>query len=1425
MSIARHHAEWLSLVEASGPFLSLPVLVKTFPNGLDAHDPQHLKLLRLAYEEWQDNQFGARPESAIHRAWVDFVLRQTLEFPDEVLLSGQRISKGLAATMAEHGEILRPDWVVVNPTGTPDPGTPRLLVQIVPPEQDLEKPLKDRRWKASPATRMMELLRACDVRLGLVTNGEHWLLVNAPRGETTGFISWYAALWLEEHITLRALRSLLGVQRFFGVDDSETLEALLQASITDQQEVTDQLGYQVRKAVEVLVQALDRIDQDRNRTLLKGISETQLYEAALTVMMRLVFLFSAEERDLLLLGDPLYDQYYAVSTLREQLQQRADKEGEEVLERRYDAWCRLLATFRAVYGGVQHDNLQLPAYGGSLFDPDRFPFLEGRMSGTSWEASPADPIPVNNRIVLHLLEALQVLQVKLGGTVEPRRLSFRALDIEQIGHVYEGLLDHTAVRATSPVLGLMGTRDREPEVGLDRLELGIGNGGLGIGNGELVIGNGELGVGNGGLVIGNGELGVGNGELVKFLKAETGRSQSALQKALQQELTPYEEQRLLTACNNDQELFNRVLPFAGLVRLDTLGYPVVIPPRSLYVTQGSDRRQTGTHYTPRSLTEEIVQYTLEPLVYEGVAEGKPKEQWKLKPAAELLQLKICDMAMGSGAFLVQTCRYLAERLVEAWENAEKANPGKVVVAPEGTLSKSLPQECVIPKEVDERLTVAKRIIADRCLYGVDKNPLAVEMAKLSLWLITLQKNRPFTFLDHALKCGDSLIGVSLEQLRYWNLDITGTPELFADEIRRDIDKVVELRREIAALPVLTPEDQNRKGYLLTKAEAISFDLRQGCNLLVGSYLNNWNEKEREGLRKTLLNAFREGGDIPEGMGKALPDFEKLRPFHWELEFPEVFIDSSLSLVVNSPSSQKSKSAKSKSTNSSSTITNSQKGFNVIIGNPPFMGGQKITGSLGTEYRDFIVKWIGNNKKGSADFCAYFFLKAKHLLNENGGFGLIATNTISQGDTREVGLDQLIENCTIYRAVPSRNWPGSASLEVAYVWLRKGSWNGNLILDEKPVDGITAFLTNPGKASGKPYRLVGNQNKSFQGSIVLGLGFVLTPEEAQALIEKDPKNQDVLFPYLNGQDLNTNPDQSPSRWVINFQDWPLDAEHDDLKNPKGKPYANDYPDCLAIIREKVKAEREKNNRKVYRDYWWHYAEKRPALYSAIANQKRVLVLCIVTQYFAPAFCPTEWVYAHRCCVFSFNNSYEYAILQSTIHECWARQYSSSLETRLNYSPSDCFETFPFPTSTANFEEIGETYYTHRQNIMQTRQEGLTKTYNRFHNPDETAADIQQLRELHIEMDNAVAAAYGWQNLELGHGYHETKQGLRFTISETARREVLDRLLELNHQRYAEEVAQGLHDKGKKKGKSGSKKKAQTKPKKQDNDNDDDQLSLF
>jgi hypothetical protein len=329
MSIARHHNEWFSLIEISGPFLSLPVLMRTFPQGLDALDRDSFAELRLAYEEWLDDQNSLRPSPAIHSIWVRYVLEKVLGIEKASLLEGPAIPPMMKAFIAEQNTTLLPDLVIAShplPMGEGWGEGNRLLVQVYPLTQGLEKTIQNHHWKASPAMRMLELLRATGVQLGLVTNGEQWMLVNAPKGETSAFVTWYASLWLEEQLTLRAFTSLLGAPRFFSVAPEDTLESMLKESVNEQQEVTDQLGYQVRRAVEVLIRAIDKADQDRNRALLKDIPEKDLYEAALTVMMRLVFLFSAEERGLLLLGDPLYDQNYAVSTLRAQLRETADQQ-------------------------------------------------------------------------------------------------------------------------------------------------------------------------------------------------------------------------------------------------------------------------------------------------------------------------------------------------------------------------------------------------------------------------------------------------------------------------------------------------------------------------------------------------------------------------------------------------------------------------------------------------------------------------------------------------------------------------------------------------------------------------------------------------------------------------------------------------------------------------------------------------------------------------------------------------------------------------------------------------------------------------------------------------------------------------------------------------------------------------------------------
>jgi hypothetical protein len=1314
-SVSRQHADWLSLVEVSGPFVSMPVLMRAFPQGLDARDPVQAKALREAFEDWQDNPAAPGKQ----RAWLLHVISALLGYPSNQIVEGQALPPGLEARMPEIGETLRPDLALVGPAGTDSAGLAQLLIVAYPAEQALDKPVTGRHWKATPATRMMELLHGAGVPLGLVTNGEQWMLVYAPRGEVTGYASWYASLWLDDPITLRAFHSLLGVRRFFGVAADGTLQAMLKESASDQQEVTDQLGYQVREAVEVLVQSFDALDRESIRTLLKGVSPAAQYDAALTVMMRLVFLFSAEERGLLHLGKPLYDDNYAVSTLQEQLQEVADQHGEEVLERRCDAWARLLASFRAVHGGIRHQDLLMQAYGGSLFDPDRYAFLEGRAAGSTWRSTAADPLAVNNRVVLHLLNSLQRLRIKggAGGATETRRVSFRALGVEQIGHVYEGLLDHTAVRATEPVLGLKGTRSKEPEIALARLE---------------------------------SLLAQGQDKLIDFLKDETGRSVPAIRRTLD-EGGLVDEHRLLVACGQDEKLQARLRPFAALIRSDSFEQPLVVLTGSVFVTAGSTRRSTGAHYTPPSLTEPIVQHTLEPLVYVGPAEGLPREQWKLQSPKEILSLKVCDMAMGSGAFLVQVCRYLAERLTEAWENEERRHPGEVLMTPDGEFSIGNPSERLVPTEANERIAIARRVVADRCLYGVDINPMAVEMAKLSLWLITVDAHRPFSFLDHALKSGDSLLGVtSLEQLENFSMRPGGGKQRAFSTLNlwRHIDEAKKKRELLEAMPSDTPEQIAAKGALYAEAEIAVAKLDAAADVLVAVEINGEKgrvyESKRVDSADELMACWAIG--LPELRSYSTKRLGGRRCLHWVLAFPEVIGTG---------------------------------GFSAFVGNPPFVGGKKIRAAVGEKYREFIALIIGNGVKGHADLCAYFFLRAAHLLNENAMAGLIATNTIAQGDTRDVGLEQLISNgITISRAVPSVPWPGVAAIDVAQVWLRKGSWNGEFILDGRSVSGIASLLTEPGKVSGQPYRLKSNEGKSFIGSYVLGKGFVLTPKEAESLIANNPRNRDCLFPYLNGEDLNSRPDSSPSRWVINFHDWPLSREGsgqwltaDDKQRkawlrsgvvPSDYPdsVAADYQELLAILEKNVKEERTRKNDQGefqlrYPLYlkWWIYADKRPALYSKLAVSEVAIVKTQVSPTWAFVKSGAGYVFDQKV-VATFD--IPWAVLQSLIHWAWATEYGSTLGSAgYNYNPTDCVETFPLPPHIDHvLEHKGENYYSRREAVMLKYGEGLTKIYNRFNDPVEISDDIAELRRLQVEIDVSVAAAYGWQTLDLDHGFHDT-----------------------------------------------------------------------
>jgi hypothetical protein len=1396
MSVARHHAEWLSLVEISGPFLSLPVLMRAFPQQLDTLDANIARDTRLAFSEWEDSE-GDR---AVHTAWLQFVLGRVLHLPNEVLTSGQALPPGVEVTLPEHGETLRPQWVVKRP----EDEHPALLIVSHPANQPLDRPVSDARWRtASPATRMMTLLQGTGVPLGLVTNGSDWMLVATRSGEATTYVTWDAALWSEEPLTLRAVCSLLGARRLFGVADADRLPALLEESAHNQQEVTDQLGVQVRKAVEVLVQAVDRINIDREGRLLAGVGEKQLYEAALTVMMRLVFVLSAEERGLLLLGDPLWNRHYAVSTLRDLLREVPD---ENLLTYRHDAWSRLLATFRAIYAGVEHDQMRLPAYGGALFDPDRFAFLEGRPAGTGWHNVPAQPLPISNRTVLHLLEALQFLQMRLpgGGGSESRRLSFRALDIEQIGHVYEGLLDHTACRATSTVLGLRGSAREDVEAELTTLEA---------------------------------KAAEGESALVDYLKERTGRTPAALRRDLGRG-EPRNPLALQATCAGHDGLYNRLASFAHLLRDDSAGHSVVIHTGSIYVTKGTDRRSTGTHYTPRALTEEVVKTTLDPLLYIGVSEGTEPSLETLRPPADVLTLKVCDPACGSGAFLVQACRYMAERVVEGWARAEAAsdNVGPMTV-PEAIPAGASHSQQLLPAEPEERLALARRLVAERCLYGVDLNPIAVEMAKLSLWLVTLHKHRPFTFLDHAIKCGDSLLGLhDPAQLERFHLVPSRAQTRVVDYLLREVQRLMAQargkREELERFTALDVLDAKLKARLHREAEDSLARVRLLADLIAGAALSTaGSNAERSGA---LLDARLEELLLQAAAGLVPPREERLaadrqdaaalwplrqraeqllgaangsdaprRPFHWLVEFPEVFSACGGG------------------------------GFDALVGNPPFVGGKKLTGLFGTDYRDHLVLYLADDRRGSADLCAYFFLRAMQVLRPGGTFGLLAVNTIAEGDTRQVGLEAMLhQGVRLFAARPNFEWPGAAAVVASAVHGRRGDWNGTRRINGAVVPTISAFLSAEDEWTPRP--LQANANESFIGSYVLGMGFTMLPEEAQTYIDRDARNAEVLFPYLNGEDLNSHPRQQASRWVINFWDWPLDRSLEDgtwvsaderqrdawLRDgrvPSDYPgrVAADFPDLFRIVEASVKPERQRrdNNgnfalRSPLPQRWWHYADKRPALYHALGRgqpfakhphswsngtpePEHVLACSRHSKHLAIAACSPRTVFSDALGIFTAGGWDGMALLSSTLHEVWARKNSSTLESRLRYVPSEIYETFPRPAREAiELATLGLAFNTERSGWCAANG-GLTDFYNAFNESTRQDAQLASLRELLTQIDRTLLVAYGWTDIQLNHGFHEVaslpaNDRVRFTMSEAARLEVLRRLSTLNRERFQEEA---------------------------------------
>ena len=1317
MSIRDVHHDWLSLIEISGPFLAVPVLKEAFPQGLEELDAAKHKRLRQAYDEWREALEADDPHIAdLHAAWIAEVLSRGLELDEDgrgdVLKRGDWCVTHLDVALPEHGVSLSPDFAVA---GNGD--APLMLVHAYEPDVDLDATRKLDGWASTPAERMVTLCRATGCRLGLVTNGERWMLVDAPVGAVSTFASWYARIWAQEPITLQAFVHLLGIRRFF-VDESERLPALFDRSLKFQDEVTDALGEQVRRAVEVLIQSLDKADQDRDRELLRGVKEAELYEAALTVMMRLVFLLSAEERGLLLLGDERYEANYALSTLRMQLRAESD----EILERRWDAWSRLLAVFRAIYGGIKHENLRLPALGGSLFDPDRFPFLEGRAKGSDWRTDVAKPLPIDNRTVLLLLEAIQQFQ--------GRTLSYRALDVEQIGYVYEGLLERTVKRTAEVTLELDGTKSAQsPWVTLAELESARLDGAV---------------------------------RLAELLQQRSGSSASRVRNDLARPVDDALGDRLLTACNGDTALRDRIKAFAHLVRTDPWGYPLVYPAGAFIVTTGSDRRETGTHYTPKSLTETIVAETLTPIAYVGPAQGAPRADWVLKSPAELLDLKICDPAMGSGAFLVQACRWLADRLVEAWAQAEAqgqtvGSDGRVVAADVNVEA--------LPRDTEARTIVARRLIAERCLYGVDLNPLAVELAKLSIWLVTLAKGRPFGFLDHNLRCGDSLLGIHrLDQLTQLSMNPTGQGQrpLFGQNIEQAVREAIELRQRLREMPIRDIRDVETMAHLDADARRRLEVPESIAHAFIGEVLaSGGNATAIEGAvtMLTIQAGQAVAGDLDalDAIGKRaretlsvdLPSGKPVRnPFHWPLEFPEVF-------------------------------ARAQSGFDALVGNPPFLGNRLWKGALG-EKLQWQCQMVLGASPGKIDLCVVFHRRAVDLLRPEGCYGMLATSNIAEGSAIEVGLSVIVRSGSIYFARKGMPWPGSAAVVVAIVGFFKGEWQADSDADGRSCPRIGPRL-EPEEADAWVPKALPDAPFAFEGvNNSKGLAFVITPDSPwYDRLKNEPDS--LLRPYITGDDITSSALNRIERWALDIADLSLDEVR------------RRWPVAHRFIVDEVQPTRTVAALKSYKgliNRWWQFWNHRADLMRRIRRREHFIGYSKNTKYPVGMLAPSNWIYTNKVLLIGMERDDMYAISLSTGFRAWLEKFSGgNLGETLSLSISESVAKYPVPEQ--NVATTGAEAATQFNRLAvefsTANGYGLTDVMNAIHSPDDAHATIAELRRLLSVIDAAVAAAYGWSDVDVTYDFREFDGGSandkwRWALSADATATLLDRLVTLNRERF-------------------------------------------
>lgn len=1342
------HLEWLGYVQPIGLVVSIPAMLEAQCYVNKNIVREHANFLGCVHRDPTDESIC---EIRDLREFTNEVLgwdaADLIEVPQDYLPQELAV---LEAVIPQHEDRLLPTHAV--PTFRPDEGQNpwTMLIRDLPVGTDFDDEAKcgfADKWHEKPHAKFERLLRETGVPIGLMSNRRQIRLVYAPKGESSGFATFNVneMMQVAGRPMFAALQMLLNSERMFSLGDKQRLPAILENSRKYQNTVSTALAEQVLAALYELMRGFQAANNDANGKLLREILQNnpnQVYSGLLTVLMRLVFVMYAEDRNLIS-SDPVYSNHYSVTGLFNRLREDAGR-FPDTMNQRFGAWAQMITLFRLIYDGGQHGELNIPGRKGYLFDPDRYSFLEGRQPGDEqFENIPR----ISDGVIFNVLKNLLIL--------DGERLSYRTLDVEQIGSVYETVMGFNLEVAAGKSIAIkpVKTHGAPATINLDEL------------------------------------LATAGKNRAKWLKETCDQKLGTADSKQLKDAGSIDE--LLTAL--DKKIAKKVTPR-------------VVSSGSIVLQPSDERRRSGSHYTPRSLTEPIVRTTLEPIlkqlhdaeselpgIYQPTREDKKRytkgeietrvkqseraigfakkaRDFGVPHPSQILDLKLCDPAMGSGAFLVEACRQLGDELIKAWY-AHDAVPTD------------------IPPDEDEVL-YARRLIAQRCLYGVDKNVMAVDLAKLSLWLVTLAKDHAFTFLDHALRHGDSLVGLTREQIIGFHWEVKKQKKFGEDLIQRRLDRATEARAKILNAREDVPyRDQQQR--MASADEALDL-IRLVGDACVSGFFAGQKKKEREEHAERLFgvaSSYLES--LTAGRGKQV-DFESRRvlgqaaarlragshpipAFHWEIEFPEVF-------------------------------ARENGGFDAFVGNPPFLGCNRISELMGGPVYQHWLKEVIAVCKGSVDLSVFFFRLAYDLLNVNGTLGLLATGSISFGHNRLFGLAYLVSSgAKIYNVITRKPWPGEATVLITVTHITKShDYHGSHRIDGKSCETINSRL-QPQREFPEPQPLAANNALAHNGTNLGSVGFILEPQEACELLD-DSKNESIILRLIGGDEVNAAQFSLEERFVICFRSMTLDE-------------ASKWPELLEIVRERVLPHRMKQKDHGPgahgKKYWWQHVLRADPLYRAIVNLDRCLVTSRVSTHHSFRFEDASCLFNEKVFGFAFDSFAAFAMLQSSVHGVWSYENSSRLGFAINYSINKTFSTFPFPknwSAIVTLHEVGERYHLARDPFVQ--EFGLTELYNRFHDPHEQSEGILELRRLHSLMDGAVLRAYGWDDLaesarcEFLLDYEEEeddadagppaagarkkskkKKPWRLRWPDEFRDEVLARLLELNEQRHKQEQLTG------------------------------------